>query len=68
MRVVPGVAAPVVVGIVVVEELTRVVPGMGAREVVETPPGFGTSMVLPSIFRQGWFLPWQAYPALQHPP
>lgn len=45
--VVPEVAALVVVGvIVVVEELERVVPGMGAREVVETPPVIGIDMVL----------------------
>ena len=71
-RVVPEVAALVVVGSVMVEELTRVVPGIGARKVVETPPIIGIDMVLVLIlmlvltFRQGLFGPWQAYPASQH--
>ena len=53
MRVAPEVAL-VIVGIVV-EELTRVVPGTGAREVVETPPGTDMVLVLvlTSTFRQG---------------
>ena len=52
MRVAPEVA--LVVG-TAVEELTRVVPGTGAREVVETPPGIDMVLVLvvTSIFRQG---------------
>lgn len=47
------VATLVVVGIMM-EELTRVVPEMGAREVVETPPiGIDMVLVLTSTFRQG---------------
>lgn len=62
------VATLVVVGIMM-EELTRVVPEMGAREVVETPPiGIDMVLVLTSTFRQGWLAPWQAYPASQHEP
>jgi len=52
MRVAPEVAL-VIVGIAVVEELTRVVPGTGAREVGETPPGIDMVLVLMSTFRQG---------------
>ena len=71
--------AALVVEIVVVEELTRVAPGMvDVEELMRVMPGMvdveELTRVMPGMvdiekltFRQGLFGPWQAYPGGQHP-